>query len=95
MDKYKIHPTFYATCCLLQVNARKLIKQAHEWSEEVITHDELNMLVQVHCFNGTLSALVWKYCVAVLTGEAEPMRYSDDTKGKETDTQAGEEGYEA
>ena len=88
MAKYKLHPTFYATCSLLKVDARVLIKQAHEWSEETIAHDELNEFVDMHVYKGVMTAVVWKYCVAILTGTAEPMRYSDD----EEDEEAEEEG---
>lgn len=85
----KLHPTFYASCCLLGISARSFIKQAHEWGEVVIDHDELNSLVKTHCLEGEITAVVWRYCVAVLTGGADPMEYEDDEKGTQTDTQGG------
>lgn len=69
----KLHPTFFATCALLKKTPSEVILEAHRWAEKMPTQEEWNELRKIHIFRGQMTAIVHAFCIATLTGHAEPI----------------------
>lgn len=77
MPKYNMHPTFFATCALLQKSPSEVLILAHEWAEQMPTEEEFKELRKIHLVRGQMTAIVYAFCVGQLTGQIDELPDQD------------------